>query len=99
MTRRLLFLLPLATLALMAGLLRLGRWWQGAIRPRSARCWSGRPAPKLDVRALRDGDKPLTNALLATGKPVLVEFSRQAGARPAWPSIPCSCGWPSARAR
>ena len=34
----------------------------------------GRPAPRLDLRALRDGDKPLTDALLRTGKPVLVNF-------------------------
>ena len=34
----------------------------------------GRPAPHLDLPALRQGDPPLTDALLKTGKPVLVNF-------------------------
>ena len=34
----------------------------------------GRPAPKLDLRALRDGDKPLNDAMLRSGKPTIVNF-------------------------
>ncbi len=34
----------------------------------------GRPAPPLDLPALRPGDPPLTDALLRTGKPVIVNF-------------------------
>ncbi len=34
----------------------------------------GRPAPKLDLAALREGEPALTDALLKSGKPVLVNF-------------------------
>ena len=34
----------------------------------------GHPAPRLDLPALRAGEPPLTDALLKTGKPVLVNF-------------------------
>ena len=73
MSRRLLFLLPLATLALMAGFFA---WSLMAGRDPASigSVMVDRPAPKLDLRALRDGDKPITDALLRTGKPVLVNF-------------------------
>jgi cytochrome c biogenesis protein CcmG/thiol:disulfide interchange protein DsbE len=73
MSRRLLFLLPLATLALMAGFFA---WSLMAGRDPASigSVMVGRPAPKLDLRALRDGDKPLTDALLRSGKPVIVNF-------------------------
>ena len=73
MSRRLLFLLPLATLALMAGFFA---WSLMAGRDPAAigSAMVGRPAPRLDLRALRDGDKPLTDALLRSGKPVIVNF-------------------------
>ena len=70
---RLLFLLPLATLALMAGFFA---WSLMAGRDPASigSVMVGRPAPRLDLRALRDGDKPLTDALLRTGKPTIVNF-------------------------
>ena len=73
MSRRLLFLLPLATLALMAGFFA---WSLMAGRDPASigSVMVGRPAPRLDVRALRDGDKPLTDAMLRTGKPTIVNF-------------------------
>ncbi|MFZ5782048.1 MAG: DsbE family thiol:disulfide interchange protein [Pseudomonadota bacterium] len=73
MTRRLLFLLPLLTLALMAGFFA---WSLMAGRDPASigSVMVGRPAPKLDVPALREGEEPLTGALLRTGKPVLVNF-------------------------
>ena len=73
MSRRLLFLLPLATLALMAGFFA---WSLMAGRDPASigSVMVGRPAPRLDLRALRDGDKPLTDALLRTGKPTIVNF-------------------------
>ena len=73
MSRRLLFLLPLATLALMAGFFA---WSLMAGRDPASigSVMVGRPAPRLDVRALRDGDKPITDALLRTGKPTIVNF-------------------------
>ena len=71
--RRLLFLLPLLTLALMAGFFA---WSLMAGRDPASigSVLVGRPAPRLDLPALRDGDPPLTDALLHTGKPVLVNF-------------------------
>jgi cytochrome c biogenesis protein CcmG, thiol:disulfide interchange protein DsbE len=73
MSRRLLFLLPLATLALMAGFFA---WSLMAGRDPASigSVMVGRPAPRLDVRALRDGDKPLTDAILRTGQPTIVNF-------------------------
>jgi cytochrome c biogenesis protein CcmG/thiol:disulfide interchange protein DsbE len=73
MSRRLLFLLPLATLALMAGFFA---WSLMAGRDPASigSVMVGRPAPRLDLRALRDGDKPLTDAMLRTGKPTIVNF-------------------------
>ena len=71
MQRRLLFLLPLLTLALMASFFA---WSLLAGRDPAAigSVLVGRPAPRLDLPALRPGDPPLTDALLKTGKPVLV---------------------------
>lgn len=73
MSRRLLFLLPLLTLALMAGFFA---WSLMAGRDPASigSVLVGRPAPRLDLRALRDDDKPITDALLRTGKPLLVNF-------------------------
>jgi cytochrome c biogenesis protein CcmG, thiol:disulfide interchange protein DsbE len=73
MTRRLLFLLPLLTLAMMAGFFA----WSLLVGRDPASIGSvmvGRPAPKLDLRPLRVGDKPITDALLRSGKPTLVNF-------------------------
>ncbi|MEA2814272.1 MAG: cytochrome c biosis protein CcmG, thiol:disulfide interchange protein DsbE, partial [Rhodospirillaceae bacterium] len=73
MQRRLLFLLPLLTLALMAGFFA----WSLLVGRDPAAIGSvlvGRPAPRLDLQALREGDPPLTDALLKSGKPVLVNF-------------------------
>lgn len=73
MSRRLLFLLPLLTLALMAGFFA---WSLLAGRDPASigSVMVGRPAPKLDVLALHPGDPPITDALLKSGKPVLVNF-------------------------
>ena len=73
MSRHLLFLLPLLTLALMAGFFA---WSLLAGRDPAAigSVLVGRPAPHLDLPALRAGDPPLTDALLKSGKPVLVNF-------------------------
>jgi cytochrome c biogenesis protein CcmG, thiol:disulfide interchange protein DsbE len=73
MNRRLLFLLPLATLALMAGFFA----WSLLAGRDPASIGSvlvGRLAPRLEVKALREGESPLTDALLKTGKPVIVNF-------------------------
>jgi len=71
--RRLLFVLPLLTLALMAGFFA---WSLSSGRDPASigSVVSGRPAPKLDLPALRPGDPPLTDAALRTGKPVIVNF-------------------------
>lgn len=73
MTRRLLFLLPLLTLALMAGFFA---WSLLAGRDPASigSVMIGRPAPRLDVPALTPGEPPLTDAMLRTGKPALVNF-------------------------
>lgn len=72
-SRRLLFLLPLLTLALMAGFFA---WSLLAGRDPAAigSVLVGRPAPPLDLPALRQDDKPLTDALLRTGRPTIVNF-------------------------
>lgn len=73
MSRRLLFILPLLTLALMAGFFA----WSLTSGRDPASIGSvlvGRPAPKLDLPPLREGEAALTDALLRTGKPVLVNF-------------------------
>ena len=59
--RRLLFILPLLTLALMAGFFA----WSLTSGRDPASIGSvmvGRPAPKLDLPALRPGEPPLTDA-------------------------------------
>lgn len=73
MNRRLLFILPLLTLALMAGFFA---WSLMAGRDPASigSVLVGRPAPRLEVKALRDGEPPLSDALLRTGKPVIVNF-------------------------
>ena len=70
--RRLLFLLPLLTLALMAGFFA---WSLLAGRDPSAigSVMVSKPAPRLDLPAL-DGEGRVTDALLRTGKPVIVNF-------------------------
>ncbi len=62
--RRLLFILPLLTLALMAGFFA----WSLTSGRDPASIGSvvvGRPAPKLDLPALRPGEPPLTDATCA----------------------------------
>lgn len=71
--RRAIFILPLLTLALMAGFFT----WSLTSGRDPASIGSvmvGRPAPKLDLAALREGEPALTDALLKSGKPVLVNF-------------------------
>ncbi len=71
--RRLLFLLPLLTLALMAGFFA---WSLVAGRDPAAigSVMVGKPAPALDLPALRAGEPPLTGALLRGGRPTIVNF-------------------------
>ena len=59
--RRLLFVLPLLTLALMAGFFA---WSLTSGRDPASigSVAAGRPAPKLALPALRPGDPPLTDA-------------------------------------
>ena len=73
MNRRLLFLLPLLTLALMAGFFA---WSLLAGRDPASigSVMVGRPAPRLEVGALRAGEPPLGDALLKTGTPTIVNF-------------------------
>jgi cytochrome c biogenesis protein CcmG/thiol:disulfide interchange protein DsbE len=75
MTRsnRLLYLLPLLTLAIMAGFFA---WSLSSGRDPAAigSALVGRTAPRLAAAALQEGASPLTDALLKTGKPVLVNF-------------------------
>ncbi|TAJ81594.1 DsbE family thiol:disulfide interchange protein [Reyranella sp.] len=71
--RRAIFILPLLTLALMAGFFA----WSLTSGRDPASIGSvmvGRPAPKLDLAALRESEPALTDALLKSGKPVLVNF-------------------------
>jgi cytochrome c biogenesis protein CcmG/thiol:disulfide interchange protein DsbE len=73
MSRRLLYLLPLLTLALMAGFFA----WSLLIGRDPAAIGSvvvGRPAPPLNIPALQEGQPPLSDALFKSGKPVLVNF-------------------------
>jgi cytochrome c biogenesis protein CcmG/thiol:disulfide interchange protein DsbE len=73
MNRRLLYLLPLATLLIMAGFFA----WSMVSGRDPASIGSvmvNRPAPALHAAALRAGEPPLDDALLRTGKPVLVNF-------------------------
>ena len=73
MSRRLLYLLPLLTLALMTGFFA---WSLLAGRDPASigSVMIGRPAPRLEVAALATGEPPLGDAMLRTGKPVLVNF-------------------------
>ncbi|MFO1160040.1 MAG: DsbE family thiol:disulfide interchange protein [Reyranellaceae bacterium] len=73
MTRRLLFLLPLLTLALMAGFFA---WSLLAGRDPASigSVMVGRSAPRFDLPALAPGEPPLSDTMLRTGKPVLVNF-------------------------
>jgi len=72
-SRRLLFLLPLLTLALMTGFFA---WSLLAGRDPASigSVMIGRPAPRLELPALVPGEPPLGDAMLRTGKPVLVNF-------------------------
>lgn len=70
---RLVFILPLLTLTVMAGFFA----WSLTSGRDPASIGSavvGRPAPTLDLPALREGEPPLTGAILKSGKPVLVNF-------------------------
>src|SRR5215813_9143427 len=73
MSRRFLFLLPLLTLALMAGFFA---WSLMAGRDPASigSVMVGRPAPPLNLPALQEGQPPLSDALFKTGKPVLVNY-------------------------
>jgi len=70
---RLLYLLPLMTLAILAGFFG----WSLVSERDPASIGSalvGHPAPPLKAPALRPGEAALSDALLHTGKPVLVNF-------------------------
>jgi cytochrome c biogenesis protein CcmG/thiol:disulfide interchange protein DsbE len=73
MSKRLLFLLPLLTLVIMAGFLAWSLM-SGRDPASIGSVMVGRPAPRLAAPALRDGEPALTDALIKTGKPVLVNF-------------------------
>jgi cytochrome c biogenesis protein CcmG/thiol:disulfide interchange protein DsbE len=72
-SNRLLYFLPLLTLAVMAGFFA---WSLGSGRDPAAigSALVGHPAPRFAAPALQEGEPPLTAALLHTGKPVLVNF-------------------------
>jgi cytochrome c biogenesis protein CcmG/thiol:disulfide interchange protein DsbE len=73
MSKRLLYLLPLATLLIMAGFFA----WSMVSGRDPASIGSvmvNRPAPPLKAPALREGESALDDALLRTGKPVLLNF-------------------------
>ena len=73
MKSRLLFLLPLATLLVLAGF--FGWSLLSGRDPASiGSAVVNRPAPPLAAPALRDGEPALTDALLRSGKPVLINF-------------------------
>ena len=70
---RLLFVLPLLTLAILAGF--FGWSLISGRDPASiGSVMVGRPAPRLAAPALRPGEPPLDEGLLKMGKPVLVNF-------------------------
>jgi cytochrome c biogenesis protein CcmG/thiol:disulfide interchange protein DsbE len=72
-SNRLLYLLPLLTLAILAGF--FGWSLVSGRDPASiGSALVGRPAPPLKAPALRSGQPALSDALLHTGKPVLVNF-------------------------
>lgn len=72
-SNRLLYLLPLATLALLAG--AFGWSLLSGRDPASiGSALVGQPAPSLEAPALRPGEAKLSDALLHTVKPVLVNF-------------------------
>jgi cytochrome c biogenesis protein CcmG/thiol:disulfide interchange protein DsbE len=70
---RLLYVLPLLTLAIMAGF--FGWSLMSGRDPASiGSALVGRPVPRLAASSLRDGQPGLDQNLLYTGKPVLVNF-------------------------
>ncbi|SKA04974.1 cytochrome c biogenesis protein CcmG, thiol:disulfide interchange protein DsbE [Enhydrobacter aerosaccus] len=72
-SNRLLYLLPLLTLAILAGF--FGWSLLSGRDPASiGSVMVGRPAPRLAAPALLPGQPALTDALLHSGKPVLVNF-------------------------
>jgi cytochrome c biogenesis protein CcmG, thiol:disulfide interchange protein DsbE len=72
-SNRLLYLLPLLTLAIMAGF--LGWSLLSGRDPTSiGSAMIGQPAPPLAAPSLTEGEPPLDDALLHSGKPVLVNF-------------------------
>ena len=72
-SNRVLYLLPLLTLAILAGF--FGWSLVSGRDPASiGSALVGRPAPTLKAPALRPGEAALTDALLHSGKPVLVNF-------------------------
>jgi cytochrome c biogenesis protein CcmG, thiol:disulfide interchange protein DsbE len=72
-SNRLLYLLPLMTLAILAGF--FGWSLVSGRDPASiGSALVGQPAPPLKAPALRPGEAALSDALLHTGKPVLVNF-------------------------
>ena len=73
MSGRLLFLLPLMMLVILAGF--FGWSLLSGRDPASiGSVMVGRAAPRLAAPALREGEPALTEALLKTGKPVLLNF-------------------------
>ncbi len=72
-TSRPLFLLPLLTLAILAGF--LGWSLLSGRDPESiGSALVGHPAPRLAAPSLKEGQPALSDALLHSGKPVLVNF-------------------------
>jgi cytochrome c biogenesis protein CcmG/thiol:disulfide interchange protein DsbE len=73
MSSRALFLLPLATLLILAGF--FGWSLMSGRDPASiGSAVVNRPVPPFAVPALREGEPALTDALFKTGKPVLLNF-------------------------
>jgi cytochrome c biogenesis protein CcmG/thiol:disulfide interchange protein DsbE len=72
-SNRLLYLLPLMMLAIMVGFFG---WSLASGRDPASigDAMVGKAAPHLDLPALRPGEQRLTDALLHSGKPVLVNF-------------------------
>lgn len=71
--RRTLFLLPMLMLVIMAGFFAWSL--QSGRDPASiGSTLVGRPAPKLSAPALREGEAALDDAVLRSGKPVLLNF-------------------------